>query len=345
MAERFDLQKLALEGDAFPVSGGIEQVTPSANAVFAVSANGGVLSYQAENRTSGQLAWFSRTGVNLGSIGPTGQYTDPRLSPDGKRVAVVVPDKESGNRDIWLMELGNGQSTRFTFNPANDWAPVWSPDGAWIAFASDRTAPSGIYRKGVNRIGDEEVLVARSDGGAFPRDWSAGGLLFNLNVGATDTLWILASSGKPAARFSLQPDPLAGGRYSPDGKWVAYPSVESGVEEIYVIPVGGGAKVRVSTAGGTNPTWPSGGHELFYVAPGGVLMSAATKIGATFEAGAPQPMFRLCGGVQYLRAANTFYDVAPDGNRFLVSCLPPEAKQRSISVLIEWQRTIKGMQP
>jgi Tol biopolymer transport system component len=200
MAQRFDAGALKLAGEAFPVAGGVEHVTPSASALFSVSADGSVLSYQEASRTVSQLAWFDRAGVNLGLVGSVGEYNAPRLSPDGKRVALVAPDKESGNRDIWLMEVASGAMTRFTFHPANDWVPVWSPDGTQIAFASDRNGKSSIYRKAVGGGGDEELLLAPGDsGGTFPDDWSADGryLAYHVDAGrALTDLWILPLFGE-----------------------------------------------------------------------------------------------------------------------------------------------------
>ena len=145
MAQRFDAARLELSGEAFPVAGNVDQETPSVNAFFTASANGSVIAYSEASHSTDRLTWFDHEGTNLGTLGPKGHYTTPRFSPDGKRLAVTIPDPESGNRDIWILEVASGSLTRFTTNPANDWVEAWSPDGKYLAFASDRCpAPASI---------------------------------------------------------------------------------------------------------------------------------------------------------------------------------------------------------
>lgn len=278
MGQRFDASKLELRGDAFPVAGAIEHVTPSASAMFSVSRDGTVLSYQEPTRAMSQLAWFDRKGASLGAVGSQGEFVQPRLSPDGKRVAAVRPDPESGNRDIWLMEVGSGALTRFTFNPANDWYPVWSPNGKEIAFTSDRNPTSGIYRKAVNGSGAEELLLpASSNREAWLSDWSSDNrfLAYQSDAGnALNDIWILPLFGdRKPYRFVATEFMEHSAKFSPNGKWVAYVSNESGTEEIYARPLGSPGKVRISTSGGTQPAWRRDGKELFYVAPGRILMA------------------------------------------------------------------------
>ena len=346
LAQPFDANKLSIAGEALPVAGGVQHTTASAFMNFAISRDGSVLTYRPyEQQGIAQLTWFDRAGRNVGSLGPPGDYTHPRLSHDGKRVALVVPDTESGNRDIWLMDISSGRSTRLTFDSANDWNPAWSTDDSFIAFASDRRAPSIVYRKNVNGTGDEELLLSRSEAGLFPEDWSPDGryLLINFNVGASNSLWSL-----PLASERI-PHPLAvvstgGGtaRYSPDGKWVAYASQEGGTTEVYVSPANGGGKVRVSTAGGNYATWGKAGRELYYVAPGDVLMRADIRHGAAFEASIPEPLFRMCNIARGTPVAGSFYDASQDGNKFLVACIPDSPKPSAITVLLAWLGIVKG---
>ena len=298
-------------------------------------------------KLASSLIWFNRKGENTGSAGQLDrggqaprELSEPKLSADGKRIALVIPDKETGNRDIWLMEAATGAMTRFTFNSANDWGPVWSPDGAFIAFASDRNAKSSIYRKAVNGSGEEELLVPpQSAGGVFPRDWSPDGrfILYNLDKGS-QSLWLspIAGERKPIPLLSSSEFLSPEGRFSPDGKWVAYVSSESGAAEVYVKPLAAAGKIRVSCNGGSLPQWRRDGKEIFYMAPGGNLMAAAVRAGDTFEAGTPKRLFRTCSSNVVLRTSEIYYDVSPDGNRFLMPCRAPEANQRSITVSINW---------
>ena len=341
MAQRFDARKLALSGEEFPILGSLDHVTPSASALFAVSADGSVLSHRdAARATLSRIEWFDRAGRSAGLIGGPGEYVQPRLSPDGKRLALVMPDKESGNRDIWIMELSSGALTRFTFNPANDWHPEWSPDGKQIAFASDRNAKSSIYVKTVSGSGEEELLLATGEGGVFPRDWSRDGRFLIYAMDAIKTLsdlWILPLFGdrkpKPFAATDFEE---YSARFSPDGSWIAYTSNESGNTEVYIRAVARPERVRLSTNGGTQPSWRGDGKELFYVAPGGVLMAAEVKTGSGLEASAPKILFRTCSGSHTLRGDEEFYDAQADGSRFLMSCEVPETKKRAINVSIDW---------
>ena len=309
MAQRFDADKLQLSGEAFPVAGNIDQETPSANAFFSVSKNGRVIAFHEANRSLDELTWFDREGKAQGTIGSRGLYGWPRLSPDGRRLAVWMPDPESGNRDIWLVDAGNGARTRFTSNPANDWYPEWSPDGAYVTFASDRTPRSTNYRKAVSGDRDEEPLVA--------------------------------PDGIPVARWRIFPfaEPTAGG-YSQLGKWVAYQSLKSGTREIYVRSLDEPAEHRVSIMGGAYPRWRGDGKELFYETPDNGMMSVATNLDGSFTAAMPKLLFHMCSA---RRSDSQFpdYDVTPDGNRFLFSCQAQENKKRSITVAIEWLDMVK----
>ncbi len=146
-----------------------------------------------------QLTWFDRTGTDTEPLGPLGRYIQPRISPDVTRLAYASIDPDSGNRTIWLMDLATDRSTRFTSNPANDWYPVWSPDGAQIVFASDRTVPASLYRKRTDGSPEEEFLFRPPDkGSAWVTDWSPDGssLGFSREIGTKPTMmWLLPLSG------------------------------------------------------------------------------------------------------------------------------------------------------
>ena len=170
MAQRFDATTLTLSGEAMVVASRIGHNTPSSAAAFGVSSDGAVLAYQAGVRALANLTWFDRTGRKIGTIGPENNFADVRLSPDGKWAAAVVPDSDSGNRDIWLVDLRSGAMTRLTSNPANDWQMAWSPDSRRLAFASDRNGRSSVYLKAIDG-GDEELLIRLPDRGVFPKDF------------------------------------------------------------------------------------------------------------------------------------------------------------------------------
>ena len=308
MAQRFDAEKIQLSGEAFPVAGNIDQETPSANAFFSVSKNGSVIAFHEASRSLDELTWFDREGKTQGTIGPKGLYGWPRLSPDGRRLAVWMPDPESGNRDIWIVDVGTGARTRFTSNPANDWFPEWSADGGYLTFASERPPTRGIYRKAVSGDRDEELLAASTDrvfGGTIPP-------------------------------FAEQ----TGGSYSQSGRWMAYQSMKSGTREIYVRSLDQPDDHRISTMGGAHPRWRRDGKELFYETPDNGMMATATSLGESFTAAAPRLLFHVCSA-RRSDSSSPDYEVTPDGSRFLFSCQAQENRKRSITVAIQWLDMVK----
>ena len=163
MAQTFDPQDLSLRGTAFPVAEGVDYSAPSAHGVFSVSADGRVLAYRSGGSAKRQLCWLDRSGQRLSSIGPPGEYIQqPQLSPDGKRVALSQPDLQTGNRDIWLMDLSRGIPLRFTFGASNEWRPIWSPDGSNILYQNDPNGVSDLYQKVTTGTGEAELLFSSS---------------------------------------------------------------------------------------------------------------------------------------------------------------------------------------
>jgi Tol biopolymer transport system component len=344
MALHFDLRRLETTGEAFPIGGNIDQETPSAVAFVSVSTDGDVLLYHPASPAARQLTWLDRTGIQLGTVSTPGFHSQPRLSSDGKRLAIAIPDPESGNRDIWLVDMATGNRTRFTSNPANDWVPVWSPDGSRLAFASDRTPRSSIFRNAVSG-GEEELLLAPPEaGGAFPSDWSRDGrfLLYQVDTKQAGLdIWLLSLTGDRTPRPWLVTEfNEQNARFSPDSKWIAYTSNESGVPEIYIRPLDKQGKQRVSTNGGSLAQWRFDGKELFYVSSGGVLMAATvTPMGETLAVSPAVELFRPCGGA----VGNfPFGEWAADqsGKRFLFNC-GSGADKREIAVAIHWQQIVK----
>jgi Tol biopolymer transport system component len=261
MAQRFDPKRLELSGDPFQVA---EQVGSNSNtglAGFAASDNG-VLVYRAGNSSSGrQLIWLDRSGRPAGTVDPPAPYENPRLSPDGKRLAVFKAD---GGGDIWLMDLERHTTTRFTFNSASDNDPVWSPDGTKIAFVSNRDGGVfNLYQKSAGGTQDDGLLL-KTPNNKLIDDWSADGkyiLYEETDPKTKGDLWVLPTFGdRKPIRYLATPFNERTAAFSPDGRWIAYTSDESGTNQVYVqsFPVSS-RKYQVS-AGRPSGQLPRGGR-------------------------------------------------------------------------------------
>jgi Tol biopolymer transport system component len=288
--------------------------------------------------------WFDRSGREIATVGAENNYTDVRLSPDGTTAAVVVPDPASGNRDIWLVDLGTGVMTRFTSHPANDWQMAWSPDGRRLAWASDRNGRSSIYMRPIDG-GEETLLLQVPERGAFPKDWSNDGRLLTINLdtpGGVPTLHAIHLDGDRA------PFPLGAksanrqneAMLTRDMKALAFASRESGTDEVYVAAFPNGSPRRVSANGGGAPRWRADDRELYYAALDGWIMSVPVKGTAPLEPGVAARLLRPCGGTPIL-AGSYAYDVTADGSRFLAICATPSSNPSSISVSVDWTTSLK----
>jgi Tol biopolymer transport system component len=328
LAQTFDASTARLSGEPVPVVAPVDHNPTGATASFAVSADGRVLSYRGGFRPSTELVRFDPSGGRRGAIGEESDWQDMKLSPDATRAALVKNDETSGNRDIWLVEIATGRGQRWSTHPANDWQPVWSPDGRHLAFASDRNGASAIFRRAVDSS-DEDQLVAAAAGpaaGRFPRDWSSDDRLIMSQdtTTATAELWMAPISGREEPRVLTRTGrEIGSGRISPDGRWLAYVSDESGAFEVYVSLLDGSSKQRVSSAGGRHPRWRRDANELLYLAADRALMSVAVDSGQTFKAASPNRLFASClttlpplysGGFEVARDGATFWLCPGSGN-------------------------------
>ena len=238
--------------------------------------------------------------------------------------------------------MARGLRTRFTFDAADEQSSVWSPDGSRIVFNSRRKGHMDLYQKASSGAGAEEILLA-DDLEKSPMSWSSDGrfILYTVGGGSTGVdLWILPMSGdrKPFP-FLQTPFNEVPAVFSPDGRWIAYASNESGRPEVYVAPFPGpGGKWQVSTAAGTNPRWRRDGKEILYAAGQQLMAAAVNGAGSTFQVGAVQPLFAIQPG-----GPRSFYDVSPDGQRFLANTSPDQrpVSVPPITVVVNWTAALK----
>ena len=344
VAQELDVHALKLLGEPRPVADPVGGAGVNGQINVAASANG-LLLYSSTNALS-QLKWFDRAGKALGILGDPAQYEMFRLSPDGRRVAVSL--LRQNGADLWLTDVERGVASRFSSRPGVNYFPVWSSDGRNIVFGSGMSVVSDLFRKEVNGAGMEELLRS-NERVANAMDWSRDGrwvLYFEIAAGTQRDMWMMqvTSDGKP-----LQPKPYLKtpasewqGRFSPEPnpRWVAYQSDESGRYEVYInsFPEAR-SKARISTAGGVYPQWGSGGRELFYMSPENKLMAVSIKLGAdAVEVSTPRELFTLPAFDNGLDAP---YDVAPDGQRFLVRATPQQQAGQPLTLIVNWPALLK----
>jgi Tol biopolymer transport system component len=339
MAQPFDATRRELTGDAVPVADSVQTFPPVAIAAFSVSESG-QLAYQTGNAgKSLQAAWIDRAGKESETGMAAGPIGTLRLSHDGRRVAYRVEDRQARG-DIWIHDLARRVSSRFTVDPANDFDPVWSPDDTRIVFSSNRTGGGDLYQKPTTREGAEELLFA-SEYRKSATDWSRDGrIVLFVEFGSTtrQDLWSLSLADKKATVVLQTEFFESAGALSPDGRWLAYHSDESGRQEVYVRPFPGpGAKWRISREGGTFARWRGDGKEIFFATDDGKLMAVEVTTGATFTAGDPKLLF----ATRLRRSLSREYDATPDGQRFLVTVAPSDEVVAPITLVQNWQVAVK----
>jgi Tol biopolymer transport system component len=328
VARPFDAAKRRFTGDTRPVVERLYSFWGPANAGFSVSSNG-TLVYE-EGTIPTRVVWRDRAGAELQVFGTFEQVESIRLSPDGGRASYSVADPKTGTADVWVAEASGAAPVRMTSEPFDEKQPTWSSDGRSVLFRSDRNGPPDVYTVPVG--GGSARPLLELPGVQTPEDVSPDGqsLLYTEADRTTGfDIWILPlnGDGKPLPFLRTRFDEREP-RFSPDGRWIAYSSDESGDSEIYVTARDGTGKTRVSRDGGWTPRWRRDGKELFFRASGRRFLAAPLSWSGSLEVGVPRELFRLPLGA-------FDYDVSADGQRFLVSeTVRPPAPP--ITVVVNW---------
>ena len=345
LAQAFDETTLEVRGNPVAVANAVGLNPLTNQGLFSVS-DSGTLVFFAGAVGESELVWVDRAGRRIGNPGPRGVFNSLSLSPDA--TSVVYDQAEPRNRtfDLWRLDFARGIPSRLTFHPSHDIFPLWSPDGTRIVFSSLREPPPQLFELNANSAGTEKLLL-KTNLPKSPSGWSSDGRL--LFYGSTDPqtggdIWALPLVGKP------EPYPVVRtaadeqyGTLSPDGRWLAYISNETGAYEVYVesFPATG-FKRQVSTQGGFEPQWRRDGKELFYLAPNQTLMAVGVKSNpTTLEVSPPEALFATHIKWMEIQAVAHHYAAAPDGQRFLIISATDEAQSVPVTIVLNWSAAWK----
>ena len=329
VAQRFDLSSGRTVGEPILIAQSVDYVFGPGRAMFTVSRNGNV-AYQSQQTQ--RMIWIDRAGKELESVGPPGEdYHSVRFSPSGGELLFGRMQAGTGSLDLWTVDLRRGVETRLTSDAGNELGGIWLPGGRSVAFAADRgRPPPHLFRKDLVTGAEDEWLP----GGEFQvaDDVSPDGTTLVFSEAAGTGKWnlsLLALTGSRTRRpFLPSPFNVMSARFSPDGRFVAFGSDESGRLEVYVAPFPTGAKVRVSAGGGVSPRWSRDGRELFYMSSDGQLVVVPVRTRPSLELGTPVSLF-MSGEM----AKRGDYDVSPDGKRFIA--VVPGA-ETPVAVIQHW---------
>jgi hypothetical protein len=336
LAQPFDPARLEISGDPVTLADQISLYGDFLGLGNYSASRSGTLVFDAF-RLRTRLEWFDRAGKQTGTFGDPGPHFNPRISPDGTHIAFDMYDTGTQTTQVWVGDVSRGVRTRLTSGPSSNSGPIWSPDGSRIAFQSDRKHQADVFVRHRDGTGGDEAITDE-EGQKIPTDWSSDGrfvTLFDREAGGARLIRLsaISLSGDRKAFTVLPPLPgfLGDVRLSPDGRWLAYDTDESGRSEIYLIsfPEAQG-RLQISNAGGTKAKWTRGGREILYTAFDGKVTSVEIDASRGLRVGTPRPLFPLPEGTGAL------WDVSADGERFLLNVPVIKSSSIPLSLVVNW---------
>ncbi len=319
----FDTSSATVSGSTSAI-GNVVGFQPSTYWTALTVAENGTLVYNASAGAAvSALTWMDRTGKELGRVGDSAVMANPALSPDGRRIALDISDQKANNVDIWIESVNGASNARFTFDPSEEVTAVWSRDGSKLAYRMNSfKGPSLVVKRATGLEHERQILVVPHTDDIIPNSWSPDDrqILCMHPTPSGSHLELMPAIGGNPTPFLTSKGRESNGQISPDGKWAAYASDESGNWEIYVTTFPGAAgKWQVSRGGGTEPRWRGDGKEIFYIGPTGMLMAVPVNSEGTFSTATPAPLFQIHGRAPISSTDIFTYDVTKDGKRFLVN--------------------------
>jgi Tol biopolymer transport system component/predicted Ser/Thr protein kinase len=337
IGQKFDVRSSTVSGDARTLSDGVQYFPQTDLALFSVVGNGPLVLQTGKGVDKSQFLWFDRNGKQVGTVGPQGWFANPKISPDERRLAFEQTDRDGRHVDIWVSNMASGAMNRLTFGPGLNEGPIWSPDGRRIAFGSNQSIAWGMSEKNSDGSGLQREVIPATGGRCGIWDWSRDGT-YQLVLNNRNLYYRTVADG--TVKPLLDPKwVIRNTQFSPDARWIAYSTNETGTWEIFVSPFpGGNGKWQVSRGGGEEPRWRRDGKELFFLSAEGRIMAVPVKLmESNFESGSPVALFQAHLRQPISAMDVVSYDVSADGQRFLVNTKMQESNPAPMSIILNWR--------